>query len=43
MNRPSRSEFDLSPYGMGPNLNYEILKISDNINLTYQIRKVNKI
>lgn len=34
MNRPGRTEIDLSPYGMGPDLDYRVSKFAESVNVT---------
>jgi hypothetical protein len=43
MNRPGRAEIDLTGYGMGPNLHYEIQKFAETVNVTAEIRKLKSI
>lgn len=43
MNRPGRAEIDLTPYGIGPNLNYRVERFAESVNLTYEVRKIHNV
>jgi hypothetical protein len=43
MNRPGRAEIELSKYGMGPGLNYDVQMFAETVNLTVEVRKMRKI